>query len=74
MTYEVWEFEYATTYALCIAGDDGVRRLAEQDGGRLVLLLEAETWEEAKSKRNDYVSNIRAKLMENEPLDAHDED
>jgi hypothetical protein len=64
MRYEVWEYEHGCTYALCVAGDEGERTRADRDDGWCVLLIEVDTWEEAKQKQNDYVSGIRRELME----------
>jgi hypothetical protein len=64
MRYEVWEYEYGVSYALCPVGDAGERARAEQEGGRHVLTIEADSWEEAKRKQNEHVSGIRRAMMD----------
>ena len=64
MQFEVWEYEFGKRYALCPKGTPGDCNVTDQDGGRCVLVIEADNWEEAQRKQNDFVSGIRRTLMD----------
>lgn len=64
MQYEVWEFKYGVTYSLFESENEHATAMSVRDGGRQVLVFEADTWEDAKRIQNDYVSEIRNELLD----------
>lgn len=54
MKYELWYSESKGTYMLLFEGDTASDRSKEADA-KVVWTVEAETYEEARQRRNDYL-------------------
>jgi hypothetical protein len=54
MKYELWHSESECSYTLLKEGDRSAEHLKEADA-RVICVVEAETYEEALQKRNDFL-------------------